>query len=242
MFQHTAARRRLVKPLSTLALPRWFQHTAARRRLGLSTIRSCGCRWVSTHSRPKAAGASVETFRQLFAKFQHTAARRRLVYLGMHTHATVGFNTQPPEGGWLPILFPAPRRFRFNTQPPEGGWLKDGLIEMYDVEFQHTAARRRLEPRNHRKSDLNSFNTQPPEGGWRLLFQQQTAPTQFQHTAARRRLGPPYAEYPCHVQFQHTAARRRLGATSSLRRSKPLRFNTQPPEGGWAARAPSRFP
>ena len=36
----------------------------------------------------------------------------------------MGFNTQPPEGGWvvLPaVLFP----YRcFNTQPPEGGWAK----------------------------------------------------------------------------------------------------------------------
>ena len=34
-----------------------------------------------------------------------------------------GFNTQPPEGGWiiaidLPIFLTC-----FNTQPPEGGWL-----------------------------------------------------------------------------------------------------------------------
>ena len=33
---------------------------------------------VSTHSRPKAAGARAEEIRQLQA-FQHTAARRRLV-------------------------------------------------------------------------------------------------------------------------------------------------------------------
>ena len=32
--------------------------------------------------------------------------------------------------------------------------------------------------------------------------------------------------------FQHTAARRRL-AQSDARRIFPLRFNTQPPEGGW---------
>ena len=33
--------------------------------------------------------------------------------------------------------------------------------------------------------------------------------------------------------FQHTAARRRLGRTIKAT-SRHLRFNTQPPEGGWA--------
>ena len=57
---------------------------------------------------------------------------------------TGGFNTQPPEGGWLhqiPITKPL---YCFNTQPPEGGWCTLG--------FQ--------------LSNTRSFNTQPPEGGW----------------------------------------------------------------------------
>ena len=37
---------------------------------------------------------------------------------------TVGFNTQPPEGGWdLKIMLCNDDR-SFNTQPPEGGWVK----------------------------------------------------------------------------------------------------------------------
>ena len=79
--------------------------------------------YVSTHSRPKAAGIDVYRYvRQLD-----------------------GFNTQPPEGGWFveleepveptvvsthsrPKAAGRARRFRtytldsFNTQPPEGGW------------------------------------------------------------------------------------------------------------------------
>jgi hypothetical protein len=39
---------------------------------------------------------------------------------------TMGFNSQPPEGGWgLPVkLHVAKIRHdvRFNSQPPEGGW------------------------------------------------------------------------------------------------------------------------
>ena len=34
-----------------------------------------------------------------------------------------GFNTQPPEGGWLQTYLCRTHSHRFNTQPPEGGWL-----------------------------------------------------------------------------------------------------------------------
>ena len=54
--------------------------------------------------------------------FQHTAARRRLAPLLVRPAPINGFNTQPPEGGWL-----------------------RGLIEHHThLGFQHTAARRRL--------------------------------------------------------------------------------------------------
>ena len=55
--------------------------------------------------------------------FQHTAARRRLdLRLYSYELEFVGFNTQPPEGGWLRLLPSAFYRGCFNTQPPEGGW------------------------------------------------------------------------------------------------------------------------
>ncbi len=57
-FQLTAARRRLGKPALPMPARKAFQLTAARRRLahfnGGGTVTS----FVSTHSRPKAAGAS----------------------------------------------------------------------------------------------------------------------------------------------------------------------------------------
>ena len=57
---------------------------------------------VSTHSRPKAAGRNSTAWRLAKSKFQHTAARRRLVPESKQRNAkTGGFNTQPPEGGWL---------------------------------------------------------------------------------------------------------------------------------------------
>ena len=56
---------------------------------------------VSTHSRPKAAGRTA--FQQVLTDwFQHTAARRRLGSTRYISRAPseIGFNTQPPEGGW----------------------------------------------------------------------------------------------------------------------------------------------
>ena len=100
LFQHTAARRRLVVEDWENIKSGLFQHTAARRRLASrrrnpqgfifvsthSRPKAAGNKWfvvrsgtdVSTHSRPKAAGSFPDT---VFVRieFQHTAARRRLV-------------------------------------------------------------------------------------------------------------------------------------------------------------------
>ena len=34
----------------------------------------------------------------------------------------MGFNTQPPEGGWKLSNLSTTAQYGFNTQPPEGGW------------------------------------------------------------------------------------------------------------------------
>ena len=61
--------------------------------------------------------------------FQHTATRR---WLGMPSppacEVALGFNTQPPEGGWQPPDAAAFAQIGFNTQPPEGGWFKPLII------------------------------------------------------------------------------------------------------------------
>ena len=56
-----------------------FQHTAARRRLVQMHRTKMENLYVSTHSRPKAAGG-------------HTIP---------YSASGSGFNTQPPEGGWM---------------------------------------------------------------------------------------------------------------------------------------------
>ena len=77
---------------------------------------------VSTHSRPKAAGD----------------ATLKVISLRL------GFNTQPPEGGWIRTARLSRQKQCFNTQPPEGGWPTDNKVTDQLIGFQHTAARRRL--------------------------------------------------------------------------------------------------
>ena len=55
-FQHTAARRRLAAGSPNIPNAAKFQHTAARRRLGNALFWDLSQTSVSTHSRPKAAG------------------------------------------------------------------------------------------------------------------------------------------------------------------------------------------
>ena len=132
MFQHTAARRRLLPTNRQQDQSHRFQHTAARRRLNLLTVKlrqfggfntqppEGGCAYfklingftaVSTHSRPKAA-VLVAGYESSYSVFQHTAARRRLAHPAADRRPCLGsFNTQPPEGGW---------RFRRSGHGPLG--------------------------------------------------------------------------------------------------------------------------
>ena len=122
-----------------------FQHTAARRRLGFSMGSGCSCRGFNTQ--PPEGGWMSSRLRPVEQN---------------------SFNTQPPEGGWIshsPAKGVCPC---FNTQPPEGGWVLEFLYDVWST----------------------SFNTQPPEGGWQLILCSLGVISLFQHTAARRRLDP----------------------------------------------------
>ncbi len=98
-----------------------FQLTAARRRLASTRVTahaetcfnsqppeggwpaSCAAisrSIVSTHSRPKAAGIKAGSRDIVHKLFQLTAARRRLVKHLKNAADSIGFNSQPPEGGW----------------------------------------------------------------------------------------------------------------------------------------------
>ena len=123
----------------------------------------------------------------------------------------MGFNTQPPEGGWFPRTGRSTTTRSFNTQPPEGGWNDKTAQNPIKNGFQHTAARRRL--------------AAIPEIARR--------PLPFQHTAARRRLV--VFKVP---RFRRTGvsthSRPKAAGLASLPFAASCRcFNTQPPEGGW---------
>ena len=188
-----------------------FQHTAARRRLAERWSRRRQHRPISTHSRPKAAGRRADVFQAVRIISTHSRPKAA----GWRGSAALppisDFNTQPPEGGWDRTRQQHGQHDDFNIQPPEGGWFYQCRRLSRSQQFQHTAARRRLDP---------SVTTSPPCKS-------------FQHTAARRRLGlntPIETKQP---RFQHTAARRRLGEKARAL-NNTLNFNTQPPEGGWA--------
>ena len=101
--------------------------------------------FVSTHSRPKAAGILRKKKDEKIFRFNTQPPEGGW---GVHNVSfyqdTLCFNTQPPEGGWVAgaVLLRLVRCF--NTQPPEGGW---SLILLLI-------------------NAVLSFNTQPPEGGW----------------------------------------------------------------------------
>ena len=77
-----------------------FQHTAARRRLERRQNLYRPCHPVSTHSRPKAAGIGKMAKQAMAIVSTHSrpkAAGRPEDVDNIHI---IGFNTQPPEGGW----------------------------------------------------------------------------------------------------------------------------------------------
>ena len=189
MFQHTAARRRLGPQTTPPPRPKPFQHTAARRRLGSKSASVLSISPVSTHSRPKAAGRSVNAlgmavvivsthsrpkaagffscFSLISIMFQHTAARRRLVYIAYY----------------IPTLI----RVSTHSRPKAAGFAHDGFKRAIQVSTHSRPKAAGSVSASSPKMPC-SFNTQPPEGGWDFFSHFSLISIMFQHTAARRRL------------------------------------------------------
>ena len=82
----------------------------------------------------------------------------------------IGFNTQPPEGGWVGTIYQSEKLRKFqHTAARRRLGTNTFDYNIFYSEFQHTAARRRLAI---------------------LPFSAQARILGFQHTAARRRLEP----------------------------------------------------
>ena len=188
-FQHTAARRRLGRRLGHGVGRDMFQHTAARRRLDEQSGMDDLPAFVSTHSRPKAAGNQARHHHQAHQVSTHSRPKAAGRLASLHACTPACFNTQPPEGGW-PFLPTYHKRVScFNTQPPEGGWYS-GTAYLCSPNYVSTHSRpkaagkhcfilhKRFEVSTHSRPKaagdrpdnpcctLCSFNTQPPEGGW----------------------------------------------------------------------------
>ena len=121
--------------------------------------------WVSTHSRPKAAGQpESDGKRQL--KFQHTAARRRLAIV-LFGIVTVLLFQHTAARRRLEVFCNAVFGFdRFQHTAARRRLARTPLTPINSKRFQHTAARRRLDPHRQIPRGGDGFNTQPPEGGW----------------------------------------------------------------------------
>ena len=188
-----------------------FQHTAARRRLVITLITGVPGSGVSTHSRPKAAGFDWLARIGWNTRFNTQPPEGGWPRQFGGFRSEIGFNTQPPEGGWLKFRRPLFLRNCFNTQPPEGGWMQKTACRLIHIKFQHTAARRRLAV--GLGSCLFGFSvsthSRPKAAGLSNRTDEEHI-VGFQHTAARRRLVPHFFGFFLHLMFQHTAARRRL--------------------------------
>ena len=127
-----------------LALKVMFQHTAARRRLVVIFSILDFASGVSTHSRPKAAGFSIPFSIIPEPLFQHTAARRRLGKPAAPAASATGVQHTAARRRLVLNISKKGLRNGFNTQPPEGGWRLLWKTRPKSWWFQHTAARRRL--------------------------------------------------------------------------------------------------
>ena len=171
--------------------------------------------YVSTHSRPKAAG---------FWSFRAGRTRR------------VSTHSRPKAAGGYKLLTGLGQKVSTHSRPKAAGQAENQAKPLTEVsthsrpkaagaaiptppapeKFQHTAARRRL--------GLH------PQFAHLLYW--------FQHTAARRRLERPENNKRGHDDVSTHSRPKAAGGFSLFSRSISRCFNTQPPEGGWAKHEP----
>ena len=122
----------------------------------------------------------------------------------------LGFNTQPPKGGWLRSSRIASQQRGFNTQPPKGGW-DPNLVRAVMVQV---STHSRLKAAGQAQGDLG------------CLF---AVSTHSRLKAAGRIV--PYIHY-----IRKVSTHSRLKAAGFIMAFGTFisnSFNTQPPKGGW---------
>ena len=102
-FQLTAARRRLASVNSyDISLSRFNSQPPEGGWFLTSTIKIV-CKTVSTHSRPKAAGKTAEYLQIIRDVSTHSRPKAAGLSDFLIRQFTHGFNSQPPEGGWVQL-------------------------------------------------------------------------------------------------------------------------------------------
>ena len=208
-FQHTAARRRLAPPSKKPNPYRPFQHTAARRRLRRLHRVHPQLKFVSTHSRPKAA-ASCRAGRQRWYQVS-THSRPKAAAHASQTcprRGVVSTHSRPKAAAPLSGLRVSVMSC-FNTQPPEGGCEK--FSKMFKKQKVSTHSRPKAAASataNRHSSPIVSTHSRPKAAATKIFCG--VPDSRFQHTAARRRLHHDAVRGVAAQRFQHTAARRRL--------------------------------
>ena len=143
---------------------------------------------ISTHSRAKAAGGVGVLPKHAHLDFNSQPREGGWRQTSCHRPRRSHFNSQPREGGWAALwlqclnvalfqLTAARRRLDDDGKYPKGlepisthsrakaAGLAD-IPERIRIEFQLTAARRRLVQFPAIWSVIVNFNSQPREGGW----------------------------------------------------------------------------
>ena len=208
-FQHAAARRRLESTGTGTASPVVVSTRSRPKAAGLASVARAAPIRVSTRSRPKAAGADGCCF-AFHIKFQHAAARRRLDPIIKKEVNTNGFNTQPPEGGWIGhqnqcCRLPVSTRSR----PKAAGQETTNEIIRLIVSTRSRPKAAGCIMRQMQHFIGVSTRSRPKAAGVGIVSFE-TILKRFQHAAARRRLAGTTVQAGGHYGFQHAAARRRL--------------------------------
>ena len=151
-----------------------------------------------------------------------------------------GFNTQPPEGGWNPALAVwQGLGVSTHSRPKAAGTF---IFESSTFIFVSTHSRPKAAgviARLHRQPFAVSTPSRPKAAGC-CTTPFLTARHGFQHTAARRRLGRVGKTVAHKIRF-NTQPPEGGWASSAASAISTMCFNTQPPEGGWDPRLPAKL-
>ena len=167
-----------------------FQHTAARRRLIAYCCSPPANDAVSTHSRPKAAEAINPNIPAKLLMFQHTAARRRLIGQAgeIKLPEIVSTHSRPKAAEICDVKNTEYLSVSTHSRPKAAEFGVKGL-QNYGLLFQHTAARRRLTVTHAQDFVTHAVSTHSrPKAAEGVAFVVYLGRQLFQHTAARRRL------------------------------------------------------